>query len=155
MFLLLSLLVAAAFLQRASASAAVTTNISVPLNLTVAIPCANKGAGETVQLSGQLHILTTSTINGSTVHFSAHTQPQDVSGIGSSTGDRYRGTGVTRQDINFATSSFPVTFTAVNNFRIIGQGTSNNLLIHENAHFTVNANGITTATLDNFSAECK
>jgi hypothetical protein len=46
-------------------------------------------------------------------------------------------------------------YTYVNNFRIIGQGPGNNYLIHNNFHYTINANGELTAWVDNFSAECK
>ena len=43
----------------------------------------------------------------------------------------------------------------MNNFRIIGQGPGNNFLVHETFHVTINANGVVTATVDNFSVECK
>jgi hypothetical protein len=43
----------------------------------------------------------------------------------------------------------------VNNFRIIGQGTGNNFLVHETFHITVNADGTMTASVDNFSVDCK
>ena len=43
----------------------------------------------------------------------------------------------------------------VNNFRIIGQGTGNNFLVHEIVHLTINANGTATNYVDNFSIECK
>ena len=31
----------------------------------------------------------------------------------------------------------------------------NNFLVHENTHVTVNANGEVTASVDNFSVDCK
>ena len=43
----------------------------------------------------------------------------------------------------------------MNDFRWIGPGPDNNLLIHEVFHITVNANGDTTVTFDNFSVDCK
>src|SRR6266567_741998 len=49
-----------------------------------------------------------------------------------------------------------ITFTINgNNVRIIGQGPGNNLLVHENAHITINANGTVTVFHDNFSVDCK
>ncbi|MBI4420235.1 MAG: hypothetical protein HY560_05360, partial [Gemmatimonadetes bacterium] len=45
--------------------------------------------------------------------------------------------------------------TYVNNFRIIGEGSGNNLLVHATSHITVNANGELTAVVDNFSVECR
>src|SRR5215467_3765370 len=50
---------------------------------------------------------------------------------------------------------FPFNTTLVNNFRIIGQGTGNNFLVHETFHITVNADGTMTAFVDNFSVDCK
>lgn len=82
-------------------------------------------------------------------------QPAGVRGIGQTTGDKYQGTGVTRQDFNASTLAFPLVFTYVNNFRIIGAGRANNLLIHEVAQLMINANGVVTVARDLFSEECK
>ena len=82
-----------------------------------------------------------------------HNQPQGVMGVGLTSGDLYVGTGVTRETFNNIFLPFEDTF--VNNFRIIGQGSGNNYLLHENVHFTINANGDVTATVDNFSFECR
>ena len=43
----------------------------------------------------------------------------------------------------------------VNNFKIIGPGPGNNLLIHENFHMTVNADGTVTVVIDNTSFSCR
>jgi hypothetical protein len=43
----------------------------------------------------------------------------------------------------------------VNNFRVIGPGKNNNLLIHENMHITINESGEITSDVDNVSIECK
>jgi len=137
------------------AQAAVTTNVSVPVDMSVFVPCANGGAGEVVHLTGDLHTLLTFTDDGAGgFHTSSHFQPQGISGVGLDTGDKYVGTGVTRSSFDIK-PPFPSESTSVNNFRIIGQGSGNNLLIHENFHVTVDANGAVTATVDNLSAECK
>jgi hypothetical protein len=129
---------------------ATTTSLSVPIDIVVFIPCAS----DLVELTGNLHIVTTVVMDASGgVHVSTLFNPQDVSGIGVPSGAMYRGTGETRFD--FQTSGPPpFNFTFVNNFKIIGQGPDNNLLIHENVHITVNADGTTTATVDNFSFSC-
>ena len=67
-------------------------------------------------------------------------------------GDTYHATGETLETFN-GKVGFDDTY--VNHFKIIGTGTGNNLLIHENFHITVNAKGVVTAYVDNFSAECK
>ncbi len=140
-------------LASTDASAAVVFNTRFPINLSVSVPCANGGAGEVVELSGDLHDLFSYTIdsNGG-VHIDVHDNPQGVSGTGLTTGDRYHATGVTRVGLN---STGPLEVTLVNNFNVIGQGPHNNLLVHDNFHITVNANGEVTASHDNFRVECK
>lgn len=127
-------------------------NISVPFSMWVYIPCA----GEVAMLDGNLHILTHLTFdNAGGLTFKAHFQPQGLSGTGSVTGDKYQGTGVTQWTSRFSGTSSQYEFTYINNFRMIGQGTGNNFLVHANMHFTVNANGDVTASVGNASASCK
>ncbi len=79
--------------------AAVITNVSVPVNIPVFIPCAAGGTGELVVLSGDLHVLVRFTRSKSGgVHAAAHFQPQGISGVGQTTGEKYQATGVT-QDV--------------------------------------------------------
>ena len=133
-----------------------TDNVRVPINISVFVPCAAGGAGEIVDLSGPLHVLFHITVdNNGGVHIKTHAQPQGVRGVGQTTGDQYQGTGVTQDHFNVGSDGLPVTFTFVNNFRIIGQGPGNNSLVHETFHVTVNANGELTADVDNFRVECK
>jgi hypothetical protein len=111
-------------------------------------------AGEVVDLSGSFHVLLHVTLHddGRFV-FKEHFQPQGISGTGEETGDKYQATGVT-QDITVQ-GRVGVTTTAVNNFRIIGQGPGNNLLGHVTFHVTVNANGTATADVSNVRVGCK
>jgi len=130
--------------------AAVTTNTSIPITLVVDIPCA----GELVVLNGPLHILISVTFdNAGGFHMVGHFQPQGISGLGQTTGAKYQATGETEFQTNAKAVPFETSF--VNNFKIICQGPGNNLLIHENMHLTVNANGTVTAVIDNTSFECR
>lgn len=149
-------LFAALALFTASANAAKQVNDTTDINLSVFVPCAAGGAGELVDLSGPLHTLITFTVNGNNVSGVAHFQPQGLSGTGETTGDKYQATGVTKD------TSFKVSFqngqaqqTFVNNFRIIGSGAGNNFLVHEEAHITINANGVVTVVHDDLSIACK
>jgi hypothetical protein len=135
-----------------TAQSEVVLNESFPIAATVFVPCADGGAGELVVLDGNLHVLLTITENDNHLSVKSHSQPQGISGTGLSTGDTYQGTGVTQDHFTIGLGE---TFTFVNNFRIIGQGPGNNILVHETFHVTINANGEVTATVDNFSAECK
>jgi hypothetical protein len=113
------------------------------------------GCTELIHFTGDLHILFHYTATGSGNYSSKfHFQPQGVSGVGLTTGIKYQATGVTQDEYSF-NGPWPYEETFVNNFRLIGQGPDNNLLVHENFHITINANGVLTALHDNFSSECK
>ena len=135
--------------------AAVDTNMSFPVTISVFIPCAAGGTSEVVTLNGNLHVLISTTVNGNHISSDMHFQPQGISGVGSVSGNKYQATGITRFSFEADVAGFPFSQTLVNNFKIIGQGPGNNFLVHENFHLTVNADGTVTANVDNFSAECK
>ena len=139
----------------AVAQAEVVQNVSVPITISILIPCANGGAGEIVDFTGDMHLLASITINGNNVSGRAHFQPQGLKGIGQITGDRYNAVGMTQESFKGSLQNDQFTQTFVNNFRLIGPGPGNNLQIHENAHMTINANGDVTALIDNFSVDCK
>jgi hypothetical protein len=133
-----------------AAASTSTFETSVPVAIFVGIPCA----ADTVLLTGNLHIVISVTTDGAGgSHVSALFNPQGITGIGSPSGAKYQGTGETRFDTQ---TSGPLSLnnTFVNNFKIIGQGPDNNLLVHENAHVTFNADGTLTAFIDNFSFTC-
>jgi hypothetical protein len=134
------------------ALAEVQSNIKVPVNIGVFIPCAAGGAGEVVFLGGYLHVLMRFTITPSgAIHAAFHFQRQGISGFGQTTGENYQGTGVTQDQFN---ARIGTEETGVNNFRIIGQGSGNNFLLHDNFHFIMHTNGA-TAFVDNFSVDCR
>lgn len=148
-------LMAALIAPTSALAAAETFTVSsfFPIEILVFVPCANGGAGEDVLLSGNLHDvfhITLTPSGGFRVSFSDN--PQGVTGTGLTTGDKYQGTGITRDNFG-GRVGFEETF--VNNFRIIGEGPGNNFLVHDNFHITVNANGTVTSFHDNFSVECK
>src|SRR6266487_6818593 len=139
----------------AFSAVASNTNLTMPIDLLVFVPCANGGAGELIEVSGPLHVLSQLTIcNSGNVVLYSHFQPQGISGFGFVTGDKYQGTGIT-QSMNTFSTPFPITFTFVNNFYMIGQEPNNNFKVHETFHFTINANGEVTAFVDNFSVTCQ
>jgi len=129
-----------------------TVNYSEEIELYVFVPCALGGTGEEVYLSGPLHILMTTTFNDSGAFVIRDLfQPQGISGTGMISGDRYQATGET-MDTNTGRVGYEYSF--VNNFKIVGHGSGNNFMVHENLHVTVNPDGTLTAYVDNFSAEC-
>ena len=137
------------------ANAAVVVNDKSEIFLSIFVPCAAGGAGEIIDVIGPLHTLVSFTINGNNVSGYVHFQPQGISGTGETTGAKYNGTGVTQQSFKSSLQTGQANFTFVNNFRLIGQGSGNNYLLHENTHVTINANGTLTVVHDNFSVNCK
>jgi hypothetical protein len=133
----------------------VTTNLRLPIDLPGFIPCANGGRGDLVTLSGNLHMLATVTTTSNNLHVKLLFNPQGISGVSAITGDKYQGTGASENDLNAANPAFPLTETTINNFRIIGQGAGNNVVLHEVAKFTINANDAVTVNNDKFSTTCK
>src|SRR6266850_672727 len=154
----ISLVIAlAAFISPTAAKAQAvnsTTNLSIPTNILVFVPCANGGAGENVLLSGDLHVLLHFTVNDNHATIKSHFQPQGISGTGQSTGANYQATGVTQETTSFQSDGVTYEDTFVNNFRIIGQGPGNNFLVHQTFHVTFNNNGVLTAFQNNFSVDC-
>jgi hypothetical protein len=137
------------------AAAEVTENDKIPVEIDLDIPCANGGAGELVSLTGNLHVLMTFDINGNVIRGRFHDQPEDIKGFGSVTGDRYEATGVSQGQFKASLQNGQAIVSFINNFRIIGQGTGNNFLVHQNVHMTINANGDLTTVVDQVRADCK
>jgi hypothetical protein len=148
--LLILSLTGAAFSQ----ATAVTTNQFVPFAQTVLVPCANGGAGETVLVSGTLHLQEHVTINNNRASLKIHAQPQGATGVGQITGDIYHGTGVTQEQDSIALTNGAFEFTFINNFRLIGPGPDNNMQTHQTIHLTINANGVVTALVGNINIDC-
>ena len=137
------------------ANAEVMVNDKTDISLTVFVPCAASGLGETVDLSGPLFTLTSFTLNANSVSGYFHFQPQGISGTGEITGSKYQATGVTQQSFKSSLQNGQANMTFVNNFRIIGQGARNNFLVHETLHLTFNTDGTLTVSHDNLTIDCK
>jgi hypothetical protein len=154
--LVLALTLASSLAVAVSAQATViTVNDQIPFAQLVFVPCANGGAGELVLISGTLHVLQHITINDNRASIKIHFQPQGASGVGLTTGDTYHATGVTQEHDSVPITNGAFEFTFVNNFKIIGPGPDNNLLVHQNVHVTIDANGNVTTIVDNTSVECR
>lgn len=132
-----------------------TENVVFEVEVVDFVPCANGGVGEEILLTGKLHDLIHLTTNNNRFLVKLHTQPQGITGVGLTTGTKYQGTGVTQERFGGSLVNGQFSDTYVNNFRLIGQGPGNNLLIHQNAHITFNAKGEVTAVLDHLSISCK
>jgi hypothetical protein len=146
--------VAMLFLNFQSSPSASASEL-VDIDFSVYIPCANDGLGEEVIFSGTLHVVSTFTINDNNISGFNHFQPQGLKGTGVITGTQYNATGVTQYGFNGSLINGSYEEMFVNNFRIIGPKTDNNLLVHSSGHITINANGDMTVTHDSFTEECR
>ena len=130
-------------------------HVTVPFSSTIWIGCANGGAGEVVAISGELVISNHETVDadgGS--HTRQMMRPQNVAGVGATSGMNYRGTGMAFMSEGVADDGGSV-YTFVNNFRIIGQGPGNNLLVHLVAHQSTSADGAVVSEVNLSSNTCK
>jgi hypothetical protein len=122
----------------------------------VFVPCANGGAGELVELTGSLNFVFHSIFDqAGGMHLQLRSNLQGVSGVGMTTGAKYRASDSETFVFNVDADDAPEANTTISSFHVIGQGKGNNFVLHEAAHFTVNANGDTTAQHDYFSVDCK
>jgi hypothetical protein len=140
-------------LSSANKATTFTSNEKQPVDEMIFVPCADGGTGENVHLTGTIHILIHTTVNKNNFTTKYHFQPQGLSGTGETTGNKYEGSGVTQEEIKGSFKNGKSIDTYINNFNIVSHGT--NYRIHVNTHITVNANGETTATVDNFTSDCK
>lgn len=127
----------------------------VPFKMGAWISCANGGAGETVDLEGELRFVThTSTDGHGGTLTKTHVQPWGVWGEGRVTGARYKGVGMT-QEQQYEVPSGESRYSFVNNFRLIGKGPGNDLHIHSVTHMSTDANGVMAANVEVQSTDCK
>jgi hypothetical protein len=137
-----------------AAGAATTFTISqnYPFAYTAFVPCAAGGAGETVELSGNVHELIVLTFNASGGFATKSLiNNQGVSGVGLTTGTQYRGVGVSQRQL---TINPGVQDTFVITMSVIGQGSGNNLLVRQTMRVTINANGELTVLHVDSTVDC-
>lgn len=151
------LMVMIAMMQSVPTSAQAITQtfrFTFPVDMTVFIPCANGGLGESVVLTGDIEAVFHVTENRNTFVASRRFRPRGVRGVGLITGDTYNGTGMTRDTFIFRkdTSS---TVTIQNIFHIVGQGPGNNFLVFQVLHVNTTPEGEINVTANNMRTECQ
>jgi len=139
----------------AQAGNTTVTNLTFPVDLVEFVPCAAGGAGEVVELTGEIHEVARTTINGNHFSMTFHDNLQGLSGTGLTTGDKYQGTGSATLSFNGNFNNGQSEDTFAGSFDLIGQGPGNNLVFHEVQHITVNANGNVTVSFDRSSLDCR
>jgi len=135
------------------AEGAVITNTTIPFEFKGGPPA--ECLEEVVSVSGALHVVSTATEDGAGGrHVNLVFNLKDVSGVGQTTGTRYRGSGVTRLNKNIR-PPYPSTFTASNKFQLIGQGSGKDFALNATIHFAADANGNLTARVLKVDSSCR
>jgi hypothetical protein len=130
----------------------VTSNATFPFTDT-AVSCG----GETVNLSGNMHLLahaTTDARGGRHVILQINTQ--GVKGVGETSGDEYVSSATNNDSLNDPdTYGGQSEYTVTTKFLLVGKGKMPDLLSKVTMHITVNANGEVTAEVTKVLAECR
>ena len=119
------------------------------------VPCANNGNGEYVKLYGYVHFTNANVVNNNHFTLVTHTNPNEVSGEGLTTGDKYVASGGGHQVYSGSFINGQSIATGSTTFRFTGSRPGNNLMIEFKAHVTVNTNGEVINELLEIKNTCK
>jgi hypothetical protein len=134
----------------AQASNVVNITIHVPAQVEIN-PCF---PADVVNLSGDIHIVITSTSAGNgSYRLNNHLNSQ-LKGNSITTDTKYVNS-ENNEDEWYARPPFPAVHTHTYDFLLVSQSGTDDYVLHMTMHETVNANGVPTATVDKFSMDCK
>src|SRR5439155_24296558 len=66
-----------------------------------------------------------------------------------------RAGGISKEAQSVYFACFPRDYTTIDSFKLIPKGGGDSLLLHQNTHVTIHADGTVTAIVDNARLECK
>lgn len=127
-----------------TASASPATSNTLPLHFIRSNECT----GETVEITGTIHLVSQMRADGSVV---GHFNYQRVTGIGLTSGTTYR---VTAVDQVHLSPPFPSSLHSVQRFRMIATAGGPDLLVNALTHITVTPNGDVTASIAELTTSC-
>lgn len=141
--------------RTAAAARPQATTVTTNETLTLTQQSFNSCNGETVTLTGEVHVVThvTTDANGGT-HTKSHQNFENVTGTGALTLVTYRGVSSNNHTVNNNGSNAQQEFTMINRVRLISRGPTDNLLFSVTVHSTINANGQATSTVNNVTIDC-
>ncbi len=126
---------------------------SVPYERTLFVSCANAGAGEDVELTGTINIVDQIIRNDHGFTLTYHTNPQAVTGVGLSTGDKFTASGGSEGTITGAFENEQYTGYYVEQLRIIGQNSS--FIVNYKFHITITSDGKISTSISEEKVECR
>jgi hypothetical protein len=139
-------------LTSAPASAAVVSNATfrVPASIQTN-PCF---PADVVNLKGTIHVVTTSTADGSGGYHMTQSLNSKLGGVSLTTGTKYVNS-ETKNDSWYAGAPFPAVETHTYDFTLVAQSNTPNYVLHVTMHTTVTSNGVPTAVVDNWYVDCQ
>ena len=134
----------------AAAANVVNTTIHVPASVQTN-PCFPT---DVVNLNGDIHIVITTTADSNGGYRVVNELNSELSGVSITTGTKYVND-ESQSDKWYARPPFPAIHTHTYDFVLVSQSNTPNYVLHMTMHETVNAAGVPTATVDNFSMDCQ
>jgi hypothetical protein len=130
-----------------AAASTVTTVANFPVSFEVT-GCN----GDTVTLTGSLNLLAhVSQSNSGNFNLEVNTDSQGLSGTGVPSGTQYQANTNSHVMLNVAAGE---TSTTTDKFVLIAKGKNPDLITTMTMHYTINAEGTLTASVENFSVKC-
>jgi hypothetical protein len=129
----------------------VVTKAPVELIDTAVVPCS----GEAVELQIREQVVTHESVDAQgTTHVHFVVNDKGTTGVGLTSGTRYRQVGATRENDRIVQDA-PQVISFGNALNLIGQGSAPNLVLHETFHLTINAAGVTTVERETQRMTCR
>lgn len=128
-----------------------TTNENIEFTGNYFNPCT----GEQVTFAGTMHVnnhMTTDASGGT--HLRTHINYQDVVGTGVLSGNTYR-VGTVSNEVTNDNAGPQLNATVISTVKLIAPGPPLNYFLRIVMHITINANGVTTSTVQEVSIECR
>jgi hypothetical protein len=148
--LMSSLAIAALLIFAVKATAAVITNVDIPISGAVFNPCN----GETVTFTGVDHFTAHVTFDGSGGFHSDFHDNIHVTSTGS-LGNSYEGNQEDNGPRHISGNNLGAEQTLPFTFSEISKGSAPNFEVHALQHITINANGTVTVFFSNFTSSCR
>jgi hypothetical protein len=123
-----------------------TVQISIPVNTSIFNDCT----GESVDIVGTDHLIVHQTIQGNNINLNFSENFQSIVGTGEISGDLYSTTSILH---NHITAHKGQTVSAQQ--KLVLTGATTKLTVLMQLHITINADGIVTAFLDEFTSTCE
>jgi hypothetical protein len=129
----------------------VQTVTDVPFNEVTPDPCTQDVVTYT---GGAFHTVITTVVDANNgVHIIMSVNDQNITGVGSPSGNQYRLVGAATSSFNFRVIGYPAEMTTTIKFNVISPSSTNENVLAV-FHVTVNANATTSADVSEFRINC-